>query len=321
MRIAMRNQALLALSLLAMVFVSGCIGQPPTPTGKGLAIKSFAPDFSEVRSGERVTLSSLVENLGEADATGVKAQLFGLNFVGEWKIKDTNIEPIRSIGTGSSILRKADTALGIAGENYEFTWNVQSPADMRVDNTYTANMRVYYKYNTYSTSILHFASYDYLRSLTSEQFNKEKSAAGVTSSVYSKAPVSVKLSGGSRPFVVYAESGSSDTFSVQIEINNIDTGNAFNKSAPYPSIASGDLHKVNVTVNSHDLDLDCSNTLDSKSAGWVTLTKGTTKTLFCTATVLRDKIGNSIDYTVNVDLDYGYYVDSATKITVLKKAQ
>ena len=314
----MRKYALLSILLLGIVFLSGCINQSPvTKGGKGLAISTFAPDFAEIRSGEPVTLSALITNAGEGDATAVKAQLFGLNMGAAGEGKEWTLKSGSSTLT-TQLLRKADLSLNLQGENYEFSWTVVSPGTLRVDNTYTANLRVYYKYKTYSTSILHFVSYDYLRSLTSEQFNAEKAKAGVTQSTSSAAPVSVKVSGGNRPFIAYSDDASApDTFSVQIDITNADSGNAFIAST-YPPVSSENLHKVNINIDTN-LDLNCANTLGSAKSGQVTLTKGQSKTIFCTATVEKAKLDNARDYTVNVELDYGYYLDASTKITVLKK--
>lgn len=318
MRIKMKSYGLLALFLFGIVFLSGCVGQPPSTTGgKGLAISSFAPDFAEIRSGEPVTISALITNAGEGDATSVKAQLFGLNMGSAGEGKEWTLKTGSSTLT-TNLLRKADPSLDLQGESYEFSWTVVSPGTLRVDNTYTANLRVYYRYKTYSTSILHFVSYDYIKSLPTEQFNTEKAKAGVAQSTSSTAPVSVKVSGGNRPFIAYSDDASTpDTFSVQIDITNVDSGNAFIAST-YPSVSSDDLHKINVNIDTN-LDLNCANTLGSAKSGQVTLTKGQSKTIFCTATVLKAALDNARDYTVNVELDYGYYLDASTKVTVLKK--
>lgn len=317
MRITMRKYALLSALLLAVVFLSGCIGQTTTTTtGEGLSISSFASDFSDIRSGEQVTISAMVDNVGEYDATGVSAQLFGLNIGGsEWSLDSQSAQT-----QTTPLIRKSDATLDLPGESYDFTWSVNSPEDLRVDNTYTANLRVYYKYGTSSTSLMRFMTYDYLKSLPTEDFEATKETTGVTQSASSKAPLSVSLNVGNRPLVVYDDG---DTFSVQMDITNADAGNAFDVSAQYPPTAALDskyLHKVNVHIDT-DLDLDCSNTFGSGSpkSGQITLTKGETKTLFCTATIpSKAKLGNTRDYSVTVTLTYGYYIDASTQVTVLK---
>jgi len=318
MRISMRNHATLALLLLGVVFLSGCVGQPPSHEGgKGLAISSFAPDFAEIRSGERVTISAMIDNVGEYDATDVSAQLFGINIGGtEWAISGQT----KQVQTASKI-RRSDATLELPGESHQFDWSVTAPKDLRVDNTYTANLRVYYKYGTVSNTLMRLMTYDYLRSLPSEQFEEAKASTGVSQSTSSAGPLSVSFNVGNRPLVVY---DNGDTFSVQMEIKNVDVGNAFDIGATYPgypgtsTLSSDDLHAVHVDITT-SLDINCANTLGAAKSGKVKLTKGETKTLFCTVTIpSKADLGNTRDYTVTVTLTYGYYIDSSTAIKVLK---
>ncbi len=308
----MKKEIVPLLLIVGVVFVSGCIGQTKTTgAAKGLSIQSFSPDFEEVRSGEEITLSALIENVGEADATGISVQLFGLNF-NEWNLQGDNPKK-------QSILRKADPTQDMPGESYEFNWNLQSPPNLRVDNTYTANIRTYYKYQTSAVATLRFMSYDYIKSLPADEFEKAKKSAGVVQSTVSSAPISASINVGSRPLIVYSDG---DTYSVQLTITNVGNGNPFKLNADYPGyggpLDSSDLYYVDVDIDT-DLDLDCSNTLDTAKSGELRLTRGTSKTLFCTATIPSvEDLGNTKDYTVTVNLNYGYYTDASTKIKVLK---
>jgi hypothetical protein len=315
MRIGMKKQTLLPLFLIGIVFISGCVGQQPTTTkeGKGLSIQSFSPDFDEVRSGEEITLSSLIENVGESDATDISVQLFGLN-LNEWDL----VSPDDETQT-LNILRKADTSLELPGESYEFNWNLESPSGLRVDNTYTANIRTYYIYQTSVVTTLRFMSYDYMKSLPEKDFEAAKSSTGVVQTSVSAAPVSGSINVGNRPLIVY---GDGDTYSIQLIIENVGNGNPFNKDADYPgyggSLNSDDLYSVYVNIET-DLDLDCSNTLGNAKSGLVRLSRGSSKTLFCTATIpSMSSLGNKKDYTVTANLEYGYFIDDSTKVKVLK---
>ncbi|MCX6820359.1 MAG: hypothetical protein NT016_00145 [Candidatus Aenigmarchaeota archaeon] len=310
----MKTYALLAL-LVGVVALSGCIGQSTTVTGgKGLAISSFGPDFNDIRSGEPVYLSAMVTNVGEYDATGISAQLFGINIGGdEW-----------SLASGAqtqtfSTLRRSDSTMNLPGESQEFVWNLNSPAEMLVDNTYTANVRLYYKYGTQTTALLKFITYDYLKSLPTSDVSNVQSTAGVSHTSSSAAPIAVSLNVGSRPLVVYKDG---DQFMVEIILNNADIGNPFAVGATYPpagALQQADLYKVNVAVTS-DLDLNCANSLGGgATSGVVTLTKGATKAIFCTATIAsKNNLGNMRDYAVTVTTTYGYYVDSSTDISVMR---
>ena len=312
----MRSYLLLALSVIGIVVLSGCIGQTTiTGVGKGLAISSFGPDFNDIRSGEPVYLSAMVTNVGESDATNVYAQLFGINIGGsEWTL--VSMTPSARV----SLLKRSDPTLGIPGESQEFIWNLNSPANMLVDNTYTANIRIYYQYSTQTTALLKFITYDYLKSLPSSDMSKVQSTAGVSHTSSTAAPIAVSLNVGSRPLVLYTDN---DQFVVQITLNNADIGNPFAVGATYPPagpLVQTDLYKVNVVITS-DLSLNCANSFVSGTAtsGVVTMTKGSTKTIFCTASPgLRSALGNMRDYAVNVEATYGYYIDSSTNLNVMR---
>lgn len=308
----MRNSLLFALSIIGIVILSGCVLQTTTVTaGKGLAISSFAPDFSDIRSGEPIYLSAMITNVGEYDATGVSAQLFGINVGGtEWTL-DTTTPATQTTPS----LRRADPTMNLPGESHEFTWALSSPANLLVDNTYTANIRVYYKYGTETTALLKFLTYDYLKSLPSADFTKVQSTAGVSHISSSIAPVSVSLNVGNRPLVVYKNG---DTFMVEIVVSNVDAGNPFAVGTTYPPVAQANLYKVDLDITS-DLSLDCANSLGSPTSGTITLTRGTSKAIFCTATITSvSGLGNMRDYGVTVAATYGYYIDSATDIKVLR---
>src|SRR3989344_2221493 len=75
------QKKVLILFLASIVILSGCTyaGNKSTATtsANGVIITKFAPDFNELRSGDSATLSLSIQNVGGAEATGLKAQLFG----------------------------------------------------------------------------------------------------------------------------------------------------------------------------------------------------------------------------------------------------
>jgi len=321
----------IVLLLLVAVFLSGCIGQPPsTGVGNGLIIKSFSPDFNEVRSGEEITFTLELENIGEKDATDISAEIFGgVHNASGWTFVQPNKAFVKLTDYGISFLRGVNPTLNLKGENYVLTWNVKSPENLRVDNTYTADARIYYDYETSSLSTLRFYSYDYLKSLPSEQFEKLKKEAGVVSSVKTSAPIEVGVSVGARPLIVY---GNADSFTLEITLSNAGRGNAFDHSYTVTGafsavtgeaiLPSQELHTIDVTIDTGGLDMACpsftatGNKLHDEA---VTLIRGSTKTIFCTIrNVNKDSVGNKKDYTVSVDLSYGYYDEASTSIKVLK---
>jgi hypothetical protein len=228
-----------------------------------------------------------------------------------------------------STLKGVNPTLNLEGETYVLTWNVKSPANLKVDNTYTADARVYYDYGTSSLSTLRFYSYDYLKSLPTEQFEKLKSEAGVVSTVKTSAPIDVDVSVGERPLIVY---GNADSFTLEITLSNEGSGNAFDHSYAVTGafgavtgeavLPSQKLHMVDVTIDTGGLGMTCPgfNASGTKLRNeGVALIRGSTKTIFCTIGGMdKNAIGNKKDYTVSVDLSYGYYDEASTTIEVSK---
>lgn len=324
----MRN-ILAAFLIVAAVVFAGCIGQPTTTTatGNGVIISSFSSDFAEVRSGEEATLMLSLANVGESDATGVTVQLFGLNFgANDWA--KTTGSLVAALPTA---LRGANPSAGLAGDTYDVTWGLKAPVNLRVDNTYTADARVNFLYKTTAVSTIRFVSNDYIKSLPTAQADQVRKTAGVISSKVSNAPVQLSSTVGTRPLIVY---NGGEVYTISLVISNAGSGNAFKDTASYPgksgssdtssSIDSKDLNLVKVTINT-DANINCKSAFEStlsptEKVGYVSLNRGKSKTLSCsiTAPASSAAVGNTKDYTINTQLNYGYFVDSSTSIKVLR---
>src|SRR3989337_4098656 len=106
----MEKELFALLSLVGLVVLAGCISLPGTTTTTGAAsgviIKAFGPDLPEIFSGDPVTFTINVENIGEEDATGVTAKLFGLGT--DWTITSTATQTIGD-------LPKAQPSISVPG--------------------------------------------------------------------------------------------------------------------------------------------------------------------------------------------------------------
>ncbi len=323
---------LLVVLLAAVVFLTGHLGQQTTALAgsNGLIIKSFSPDFTEVRSGEEISLLLSLENVGEAEATGISAQLFGLN-VGANDWAKTSGSLVTKLPT---TLRGANPSASLPGDTYEVTWGMKAPANLRVDNTYTADTRVHFIYKTTAVSTVRFVTNDYIKSLPTQQAEQVRKTAGVISSKVSGAPVQLSATVGARPLIVYQ---GGEVYTVSVVVSNVGSGNAFKDTAGYPgktgsydaatttdTLTTADLHLVKVTITT-DANINCqagfeSTLSPSAKSGYVKLSRGKSKTMSCTMTApATSSVGNTKDFTVSTDLDYGYFVDSSTSIKVLKK--
>jgi len=68
------RKSLILFSLILLVFLAGCIGQPTEEIpgiATGVVIKTFSPDIPEIFSGDSITFYLSLENIGEEDATDV----------------------------------------------------------------------------------------------------------------------------------------------------------------------------------------------------------------------------------------------------------
>ncbi len=293
------NSALL-ISILAVVLISGCIGQSSEATGgtKGVVIKSFGPVISEIYSGDSVTFEANVENIGEEDATNIKLKLFGLGT--DWTGDDWAISASR-IKSDIGSLERSQSEDGIqGGVGYE-QWDVTSPPDLKVDNTYKASVRLYYSYKTTALANVKVYSNEYLKS-NPEDAESTMTASGIDTFTVTDAPITIELAGLSRP-LVYRESGQESSMTVLI--SNIGDGkpyqNSNNEDKPYVTIESMTVHGD-----------DCLDNIE----GQYRLPRSGKKSVSC-----RFRLPEVDSYTtipVEIELSYNYFVDSTSSIKVLK---
>ena len=288
------------LLLIFFVFLSGCtmLGQKQ-PGGEeqpgqaiGVIIKSFRPDVSEIFSGDSVTFTVTVENVGEEDAENVRAKLIGLGTDWSGDIVD---DPVKDIG---DLPKKIEGSVGGAGDAQ---WDVTSPSDLKVDNTYTAGVIVYYEYKSTAHGKLKVISQNYIRTKP-EEASQIYQSSGVEEFAITKAPIEISLAGAARPFV-YRESDQEASVSVQLK--NIGQG--------YPYWEKQGDRKVNVekiTINGEEC-------LGKSFPQVVTIPiRGSYKTITC-----KFRVPEISEYTtipIEVELSYNYYVESSSSIKVLK---
>ncbi|MEM7825936.1 MAG: hypothetical protein QW412_03730 [Candidatus Aenigmatarchaeota archaeon] len=292
----MKNYTIL-LFLLLFVFLSGCtlLGQQQGPTdgGKkqaiGVIIKSFKSDVSEIFSGDSVTFSLTVENVGEEDATEVRAKLIGLGT--DWSGEVNEIKDISDLQK-----RLQNSPGGIS----DVQWDVTSPENLKVDTSYTAGVIVHYKYASTAHGKIKVISNDYIKTHPQEA-DKILKTNGIESFTATKAPIEISIAGAPMPFV-YRESG--QTASVSVQLKNVGQG--------YPYVDQQTDRKVTIdkiTVNGEEC-------LDQHFPKDVTIPTDSYKTITC-----KFNLPEVSEYTtipLDVEINYYYYVESTASIKVLK---
>ncbi|GEM_PF-3133406 len=290
------NKYLPIILLVSIIFVAGCIRQerPPTVTRYGVIIKSFMPELTRIYSGDSVTFTLVVENVGEADAKNVTAMLFGLGK--DWSGDINTSKAKQNIGE----LSKAQPDRKIPGGTAQIQWDVTSPSNLPVDMTYTAKVRVEYNYDTTAVGVLRVYNDTYLKTLPVSEAERIKASSGIESFNVTSAPLSISLVGATTPFIYRTVNQNA---SVVIQIANIGEG------APYLS-APGDLNIkiLKLTVN----NANCTNSVEPVQR----IPKSGTKSITCQFTLPRTEHFTTIP--IEIKINYNYYVDASAGITVLK---
>jgi len=277
---------------MAAVVLSGCIGGGGGTGGTaGVVIDYFEPDISEIYSSEEVMFTAGVKNIGEENAENVELRLFGLG--NDWTWDSGKTQQI------SGRLEKSDESEGIEGGTGEAQWVVTSPSGLKVDNTYTANVRLSYDYETTARANVKVYDTDYLRSI-SEEASDIMQSSGIETFTVTDAPISIELTGLSKP-LIYRESGQKS--SVTVLINNVGDGKPYLDNENDLSVRVG-----KVTVDGEVIS-DVSNK-DYR------LPRSGKKSL-----PVQFELPDIESYTtipIEIELTYRYFVDSSTNIIVLK---
>jgi len=289
------KKILILLSLIFLVYLSGCIGQAPAAKGvaTGVIIKSFKPDIPEIFSEDSVVFTLTVENVGEEDAHDVQAKLFGLGTDWTWDSSK------QTIGDGN--LLKSQPKDKIPGGTGDITWNANSPSGLKVDNTYTAGVRVYYSYKTTALGTIKVYNQNYLKAKP-EEAEKIMKSSGVASFSVTKAPVSISLAGVARPLIY--RSGTQIS-ALTILIDNVGQGNPYRET------------ETDMEITITKFKVSNTNCLDKISDKTPRLPRTGQKSVSCTFNLPT----TVVEYTtipMEVELSYKYFVDSSTTIKVLK---
>jgi len=291
---------LLASLLVVVVAFSGCIEIPGIGGGgggitTGVIIKSFAPDMSEIFSEDDVTFSLTVENVGEEDATNVKAKIFGLGT--DWTGADWVDVAKRTQTIG--LLERSQSEYSVPGGTGDAQWGVKSPVDLKVDNTYSASVRLTYGYSTTALANIKIYNKDYLDSNPDEQETIMRSS-GIKSFTVTNAPIKVELTGLARPLIYR---GSGQQASVTVLISNIGQGK------PYKT----EEDDMEVTVDKIEINKE---KCDGNPEGTYRLPRAGAKSVPCRFTL--PYIDSYTTIPVDIELSYNYFLDSTTSIKVLK---
>lgn len=301
------NKELMLFSIISIVFLAGCARGPSTPAANGVVITSFAPDVASTDGSNPVTFVLSVKNLGEKKATDVKAMLFGLS--DKWSAATPTAKDAL---TSALTLAPADPAANLPGEEASITWSANAAPGTTTDQAYDANVRVFYTYVTSGTALLRVVDSSYLRT-------NPNVIRGLVSSDGTGGPLLLT-------FTVRSPVVSSDTKTarIQFELQNVGGGRVFTTAAAAAISATNLDTLTKITVQGTNLK-SCAGA--GAGSGKVELTTQTTslrlvggksKVISCDIDVTTTTFQ---DIQLDVSIDYNYFVDSATQVTITRALQ
>lgn len=285
---------LLPIMLIFVLLASGCTSSGGG-TGPGVVILSFEPDFASVESRDDVRLIVRVQNQGGMEAENLEAELAGID-PAEWGVF------IRTKQLGSSgRMIPPRPQYGTEGETDMVTWDLKAP-DLAgtLTQTYNPSVRVYYRYQTAATKPITLVNEDELRRLI--QMGK---SLPTKEAAYTAGPLAVNIITGK---YIKSTDEWGRTFPITIHIENTGSG------APSPKYRGFEKedYPVNVRIN---LPGGLSTAGDCQTYQTVDLWKGKSYDLTCDLRITNAP-HIAEERTIEVKLDYDYYVDATTSVTV-----
>ncbi len=289
----------LPILLVFVLLVSGCtsIGGG---TGPGVVILSFEPDFTSVESNDDVKLYIRVQNQGGMEAENVEAELTGIDPI-EWGV----FVKTKYLGSAGNMIPPRPE-YGTEGETDTTTWDLQAPRLAgTLSQTYNPAVRVYYTYQTVATKPITLVDEDELRRLM--QMGKSLPTKETT---YTSGPLSVNIVTGK---YIKSTDQWGKTFPITISIRNTGPGTVGSKFKTFEQ----EDYPVDVRIT---LPNGLGTAGDCQTYQRIDLWRGQEYDLTCNLRITRAP-SIAEERTLEVRLEYDYFVDATTSVTVTGTGQ
>jgi len=293
---------LLLLVPIVVVAISGCTGTSDSGAtfGTGIAILNWEPTFSSgLESGDSLQFRLRVQNQGEVTAVEVTPVITGI-VPEDWGLPTSQFY---GYGIGQSFdMMPPNRIQNTPGEIRQETYDARAPSlPFGVTQTFTPQIRVYYTYRTTASKLI---------TLVNEQELKRLQDKGQTLSskdtVSSAGPLKVTINAGK--FLKSKDVGVSRAFPITVDIQNVGGGVVSTMNQPEMD------YVVDIAFQTTSGRLTLSGCQNQNTQGGVTLWKGQSATVTCTATI--GQVLATEEANIKVVLDYDYYVDASTAVTV-----
>jgi len=313
---------LLLIPIFAVLAISGCTGDGDGVTGNGIAILNWQPSLSAVDSNDQLELRLQIQNQGEAAARDVKAVLYGIE-IDKWDVQ-TSSGSFGGFGNNAFNFYEIppfDKAQNVESAPRDAIFQVTAPSlTQGTTQAYTPQIRVFYGYTTSAISSITIVNAQELKRL-----QDEGKTLPLSTTTTSAGPLTVTINAGK--FMKARDSSSSRMFPITIDIEN--TGGGVLATLNGDKIQSDYLADITLIFPSR-LEIECP-TLNSftninrvfrtqtwtggTKQGSINLFQGKTASITCTATIPQAPLASE-QGDMRVILDYNYYIDRSTTVTV-----
>jgi hypothetical protein len=279
------RQYLALFLLVALVFLSGCIGQSEKNLNFGLST-ALTSDTKKAGALAPVTFILTIKNIASESAKDISAQL--LNLTG-WDVEN-DLQDLDELSSN---------------DLYKFSWIAYAPPTP--NKTFTASANIFYRMDTNAKLNIRVYDNSYLNTLKPEEKDKIIGKSALLSSDISKStPIAVTIS-LQQPFIL---TGYSQRFPFVINIKNAGLGQAYSSDAFYlPRENEKSYVRFSYISNS---SLAC----DYEDGDLVKLINGT-KSIVCRLLVAQDDVNKYADFATDFTISYTYLDKASTKIEVV----
>lgn len=306
---------LLLLCISLSLMTSGCTMFPSGQTGggSGLVIEEFEPSLPTTESNEPVTFHLEVRNKGGSkgplgQGVPVIAELMGVDPM-EWRV-------MPSVYSQQMNLYPPDPDAQTEGGLGTVDWEAMTPLIPEGERvSYDAIARVYYTYKTTARKPIWFVTKPELETLS-------RSGGSLTSeaTTYTSGPLTVDIKAGQ--FVATRE-WAENKFQLQIKISNTGGGHIFGRDSPvglhvtWPQFVRpvGDCPRDIYWGTGMYENMPVGLSQPATSGRFVRVWDTRDTDITCEFTISEPPSSRTKSF-FEVELDYIYYIDASTSITV-----
>lgn len=315
----------LVLSLMAVIAASGCT-VPSGSTGQGVVIEEFSTGgLTDLYPGEAVTFFLKFRNQGTVTASGVFAELLGLDE--DWAASSSGIDGNRIVGgeilpretrcqytsSDHSTLQPPDPVYGTQGETSICTWMYRTPdIPQGMNPTYKLTARLFYDYHTSLVK-----SFTILPTSELQKYNQQ--GRSIPSGTVSSTNSPITITTEARDPIRFWDNGGV-SFPLAITVSNTGGGMVCTKGRCRKASSGGhEWNTLKLKIESMgdglDLSQECSH---FRSGADIGVWPNRDNTIVCNIEVSDVSGITSFDERLlEITAEYSYFTDSGISITVL----